>query len=127
VRQKNSETLVEDKTYFFSASGDSGGALGAAALGYFQLNKKIKLPTRFDINFSKIGRVFSEDFCEDVYARVLFEKNKKQAKAQLLGINSSLSPHSKPANLESLRKDLVKESNKNYDEEIEKVKLKLLV
>jgi carbamoyltransferase len=62
--QKISEVLGEEKTFFFSASGDSGGALGAAALGYFQLNKKIKLPTRFDINFSKIGRVFSEDFCE---------------------------------------------------------------
>ena len=62
--QKISETLGEDKTFFFSASGDAGGALGAAALGYFQLNNNVKQPTRFDINFSKIGRAFSGDMCE---------------------------------------------------------------
>jgi carbamoyltransferase len=62
--QKISEVIGEENTYFFSASGDAGGALGAAALGHLSLDKNFKTNLPLDIKFSKLGRSFSSSFCK---------------------------------------------------------------
>jgi carbamoyltransferase len=57
---KVAEAIGEEKIFIFSASGDSGGALGAATIGFIKINKtEIQdKPFRIDINQSKIGRSF---------------------------------------------------------------------
>jgi len=60
--------LGETNVHFFSASGDAGGSIGAAALGFVQQNALLlkKEPFRMDIKGSKLGRRFSLEFCKDV-------------------------------------------------------------
>jgi len=64
------DNLGENAVNFFSASGDAGGSLGAAALSFLSLNRK-KLdpnesPFRLNHNFSKLGRRFSKVSCRQL-------------------------------------------------------------
>jgi carbamoyltransferase len=66
ANQKIVEHIGENSVHFFSASGDAGGALGAAALQFVELNHdQLKnRDFRLKINGSKLGKEYSSETCK---------------------------------------------------------------
>ena len=63
--QKLIQAVGEDSIHLFSASGDAGGALGAAAIEFIKINSNElnNHDFRLNINGSKLGRIFPKDIC----------------------------------------------------------------
>lgn len=60
------DVFSEKNVHLFSASGDAGGALGAAAIGFIRQNKLTSNSEVFRINLheSKVGRKYTQHECE---------------------------------------------------------------
>lgn len=59
------EEIGEDSVHFFSASGDAGGALGAAAIQFLEINKEMfyNVNFRIKLNTSKLGKYYTKEYC----------------------------------------------------------------
>lgn len=75
ANQKLVDVVGEDSVHFFSASGDAGGALGAAAIQFVKINgDNLKNKNfRLKINGSKLGKTYTSDTCR----QFLIENNIK--------------------------------------------------
>ena len=82
------EIFGEERVHLFSASGDAGGAVGAAAVGFVKENdSKINTkPFRIELKESKLGKKYSQQECENLLIAygIKYLKLSRKATAQFL-------------------------------------------